>query len=55
MLVRLFTLVSPLDPVNLKLNRPGTMSGLGGHFAVEFARETWALYSVGVLGAILRW
>ncbi|KAF4761612.1 hypothetical protein HAV15_005198 [Penicillium sp. str.  len=31
------------------------MSGLGGHFAVEFARETWALYSVGVLGAVLRW
>ncbi|KAJ5207666.1 hypothetical protein N7449_002045 [Penicillium cf. viridicatum] len=31
------------------------MSGLGGHFAVEFTRETWALYSVGVLGAILRW
>jgi hypothetical protein len=31
------------------------MSGLGGHFAVEFARETWALYAVGVLGAALRW
>lgn len=31
------------------------MSGLGGHFAVEFARETWALYAVGVLGAVLRW
>ncbi|KXG49336.1 uncharacterized protein PGRI_032060 [Penicillium griseofulvum] len=30
------------------------MSGLGGHFAVQFARETWALYSVGVLGAVLR-
>ncbi|KAJ6191432.1 hypothetical protein N7519_001453 [Penicillium mononematosum] len=31
------------------------MSGLGGHFAVEFARETWALYAVGILGAALRW
>ncbi|CAI7599616.1 unnamed protein product [Penicillium glandicola] len=31
------------------------MSGLGGHFAENFARETWTLYSVGVLGAILRW
>ncbi|EKV13809.1 hypothetical protein PDIG_35940 [Penicillium digitatum PHI26] len=31
------------------------MSGLGDRYAVEFARESWALYSVGVLGAILRW
>ncbi|CAG7933184.1 unnamed protein product [Penicillium olsonii] len=30
------------------------MSGLGGDFAVQFARETWALYGVGVLGAVLR-
>ncbi|KAJ5382282.1 hypothetical protein N7517_000193 [Penicillium concentricum] len=30
------------------------MSGLGGQFAVQFARETWALYSVGVLSAVLR-
>lgn len=30
------------------------MSGLGGDFGVEFTRETWALYSVGVLGAVLR-
>jgi hypothetical protein len=30
------------------------MSGLGGDFAVQFARETWALYAVGVLGAVLR-
>ncbi|CAG7982017.1 unnamed protein product [Penicillium salamii] len=30
------------------------MSGLGGDFAVNFARETWALYAVGVLGAVLR-
>jgi hypothetical protein len=22
---------------------------------VEFARETWALYAVGMLGAALRW
>lgn len=46
---------SPLDPVNICSNRPGAMSGLGGHFAVEFARETWALYAVGILGAALRW
>ncbi|KAJ5948263.1 hypothetical protein N7466_001278 [Penicillium verhagenii] len=31
------------------------MSGLGGDFAVRFARETWALYAVGVLGAVLRY
>ncbi|KAJ5642354.1 hypothetical protein N7490_006354 [Penicillium lividum] len=31
------------------------MSGLGGDFAVKFARETWALYAVGVLGAVLRY
>ncbi|KAJ5458627.1 hypothetical protein N7475_010015 [Penicillium sp. IBT 31633x] len=30
------------------------MSGLGGGFAENFARETWALYSVGVLSAVLR-
>ncbi|KAJ5746990.1 uncharacterized protein N7511_008686 [Penicillium nucicola] len=30
------------------------MSGLGGDFAVNFARETWALYAVGVFGAVLR-
>ncbi|KAJ5493729.1 hypothetical protein N7463_009816 [Penicillium fimorum] len=30
------------------------MSGFGGDFAVQFARETWALYSVGVLSAVLR-
>lgn len=30
------------------------MSGLGGGFATRFARETWALYAVGVLGAVLR-
>lgn len=30
------------------------MSGLGGDFGVRFARETWALYAVGVLGAVLR-
>ncbi|KAJ5826660.1 hypothetical protein N7447_003423 [Penicillium robsamsonii] len=30
------------------------MSGLGGHFAVQFCRETWTLYSVGVLSAVLR-
>ncbi|KAJ5131455.1 uncharacterized protein N7515_007494 [Penicillium bovifimosum] len=30
------------------------MSGLGGDFAVKFARETWALYGVGVLSAGLR-
>ncbi|KAJ5704167.1 hypothetical protein N7493_011305 [Penicillium malachiteum] len=31
------------------------MSGLGGGFAERFARETWALYAVGVLGAVLRY
>ncbi|KAJ6031759.1 hypothetical protein N7540_002491 [Penicillium herquei] len=31
------------------------MSGLGGDFAKRFERETWALYAVGVLGAILRY
>ncbi|KAJ5925911.1 hypothetical protein N7454_007421 [Penicillium verhagenii] len=31
------------------------MSGLGGDFALRFARETWALYAVGVLGAVLRY
>jgi hypothetical protein len=30
------------------------MSGLGGDFAAQFSRETWALYAVGVLGAVLR-
>jgi hypothetical protein len=30
------------------------MAGLGGDFAVKFARETWALYAVGVLSAVLR-
>lgn len=30
------------------------MSGLGGDFGVRFARETWALYAVGLLGAVLR-
>jgi hypothetical protein len=24
-------------------------------FGIEFARETWALYAVGVLGVALRW
>ncbi|KAJ5883502.1 uncharacterized protein N7473_010388 [Penicillium subrubescens] len=30
------------------------MSGLGGDFGRQFERETWTLYSVGVLGAVLR-
>ncbi|KAJ5126631.1 hypothetical protein N7448_007410 [Penicillium atrosanguineum] len=30
------------------------MSGLGGDFGVRFARETWALYAVGLLGGVLR-
>lgn len=30
------------------------MSGLGGDFGRRFARETWTLYAVGVLGAVLR-
>jgi len=30
------------------------MSGLGGDFGRRFARETWTLYGVGVLGAALR-
>ncbi|KAJ5682865.1 hypothetical protein N7462_006030 [Penicillium macrosclerotiorum] len=30
------------------------MSGLGGDFGRRFERETWALYAVGVLGAVLR-
>lgn len=30
------------------------MSGLGGDFGVHFARETWALYGVGLLGGLLR-
>ncbi|KAJ5226394.1 hypothetical protein N7468_007619 [Penicillium chermesinum] len=31
------------------------MSGLGGNFGVHFQRETWALYAVGVFGAVLRY
>lgn len=30
------------------------MAGLGGGFAEQFARETWALYAVGVLSVTLR-
>ncbi|KAJ5491071.1 hypothetical protein N7539_002638 [Penicillium diatomitis] len=30
------------------------MSGLGGDFGRQFERETWTLYGVGVLGAVLR-
>ncbi|KAJ5167417.1 uncharacterized protein N7482_006198 [Penicillium canariense] len=30
------------------------MSGLGGDFGRRFERETWALYGVGVFGAVLR-
>ncbi|EPS25489.1 hypothetical protein POX_c03872 [Penicillium oxalicum] len=30
------------------------MSGLGGDFGRQFELETWTLYSVGVLGAVLR-
>ncbi|KAJ5204943.1 uncharacterized protein N7498_005822 [Penicillium cinerascens] len=30
------------------------MSGLGGNFGRDFARETWTLYAFGVFGAILR-
>ncbi|CAL5866958.1 uncharacterized protein PFLUO_LOCUS1170 [Penicillium psychrofluorescens] len=30
------------------------MSGLGGDFGRRFARETWSLYAVGVLGVVLR-
>lgn len=55
MWARLSTLVSLQDLVNLYSKRPAVMSGLGGHFALEFAHETWALYAVGVLGAVLRW
>lgn len=60
MCVRLLTLILlPLEPlplVNLSSIRSkrASMSGLGGDFAVNFARETWALYAVGILGAVLR-
>ncbi|KAJ5091179.1 hypothetical protein NUU61_006049 [Penicillium alfredii] len=30
------------------------MSGLGGDFGRRFVRETWTLYAVGILGAVLR-
>ena len=41
-------------PHRLHSSHPETMSGLGGDFGVRFARETWALYAVGLLGGLLR-